>query len=220
MTKGSWNNSRGNDQSSEISYREVPEGGAEMMIRNVLLCTAFIAVLLTSGCSIFKDPNSPWSDKTGDNQIILMQADRRALFTFAGGKAGRACPEPSPDVRADVEAVIKGMFSGSAAVPQGISTEAKGELDATRKVLTSALIKRSQGLQVLRDLSFQACLANLRGDLPGPQYMTFLTITLPRLTNSLITTELLGSMTTDGKSLTKEVIEAIVKYQIIGLAQP
>jgi hypothetical protein len=78
-------------------------------------------------------------------------------------------------------------------VPQGISAEAKGELDATRKLLTSALIKRSKGLQVLRDLSFQACLANLRGDLPGPQYMTFLTITLPRLTNSLITTELLGS---------------------------
>ncbi len=149
-----------------------------------------------------------------------MQADRRAIFTFAGGTAGRACPEPSPDVRADVESAVKGMFSASAAVPQGISAEAKGELDATRKLLTSALIKRSQGLQVLRDLSFQACLANLRGDLPGPQYMTFLTITLPRLTNSLITTELLGSMTADGKSLTKEVIETIVKYQVIGLAQP
>ena len=117
-------------------------------------------------------------------------------------------------------ATIKGMFSGSATVPEGLSVEAKGQLDATRKVITAALLKRSQGLQVLRDLSFQACLANLRGDLPGPQYMTFLTITLPRLTASLITTELLGSMTADGKSLPKDVIEAIVKYQIVGLAQP
>lgn len=190
------------------------------MIRNAVLCTAFSAVLLISGCGVFKDPNSPWSDTAGDSQVILMQADRRALFTYAGGKAGRACPEPSPDVRADIESAVKGMVSGSAAIPQGITAEAKGELDATRKLLTTALIKRSQGLQVLRDLSFQACLANLRGDLPGPQYMTFLTLTLPRLTNSLITTELLGSMTADGKFLTKEVIEAIVKGQVIMLAQP
>ena len=190
------------------------------MIRKVLLCTAFSAVLLTSGCSIFKDPNAPWSDIHDGNQIILMQADRRAIFTFDSGRKGRVCPEPSPDVRADVESAIKGMFSGSATVPEGLSVEAKGQLDATRKVITAALLKRSQGLQVLRDLSFQACLANLRGDLPGPQYMTFLTITLPRLTASLITTELLGSMTAEGKSLPKEVIEAIVKYQIVGLAQP
>jgi len=149
-----------------------------------------------------------------------MQADRRAIFTFDKGKSGRVCPEPSPDVRADIESAVKGMVSGSANLPQQISSEAKAELDATRKLITEALLKRSQGLQVLRDLLFQACLANLRGDLPAERYLTFITITLPRLTSTLITTELISTMTADGKSLSKEIVEAIVKYQVIATGAP
>ncbi len=191
-----------------------------MTVKNLVLCAAMSALLVTTGCSVFSDPNKPRYIKNDDNQVILMQADRRAIFTFDKGKSGRVCPEPSPDVRADVESTIKSLVSGSANVPQGLSAEAKSELDATRKLITEALLKRTQGLQVLRDLLFQACLANLRGDLPGPQYMTFVTVTLPRLTSTLITTELISSMSTDGKTLPKDIVEAIVKYQIVATAAP
>lgn len=184
------------------------------------LYSALPLVLLSTGCSIFNDPNSPKFVKNDDNQVILMQADRRAIFTFDKGQSGRVCPEPSPDVRADVESTIKSLLSASATVPQGITAEGKAELDTTRKLITQALLKRSQGLQVLRDLLFQACLANLRGDLPAPQYLTFVTITLPRLTSTLITTELISTMSTDGKTLPKDIIEAIVKYQVVATATP
>ena len=188
------------------------------MIRKPYLCMGVLAILLTTGCAVFTDPNKPHTIKDGDHYVILMQADRRAVFTFGNDSMGTVCPEPSPDVRADVESAIKGLISGSATTPAGVSAEAKAEIDATRKLVTAALLKRSQGLQVLRDLLFQACLANLRGDLPGPQYMNFVTRTLPRLTSTLITTELLSSRSSTGQALPKDVVDSIVKYQLLGVA--
>jgi hypothetical protein len=190
------------------------------MIGKNLLCTVLSGLFLTAGCNVFSDPDRPQVITNDDNRVILMQADRRAIFTFDKGKSGRVCPEPSPDVRADVESAIKSLISGSVDMPTRLSAEAKTELNETRKLITQALLKRSQGLQVLRDLLFQACVANLRGDLPAPQYMTFVTVTLPRLTSTLITTELISTMTSDGKTLPKEVVEAIVKYQVVATAAP
>lgn len=176
--------------------------------------------LALSACGVLNDPNRPTKIANGDNDVILMQADRRAIFTFDNGASGRVCPEPSPDVRADIDAALRGLISGSANLPSTVTAEARAELDATRNLITQALLTRSQGLQMLRDLLFQACLANLRGDLPGTAYLTFVTVTLPRLTSTLITTELVTRGSSDGRPLPPEIVEAVVKYQLVGTARP
>jgi hypothetical protein len=181
----------------------------------LMLCSVSLA-----SCGVLNDPNGTSTIGNGHNNVILMQADRRAIFTFDDGASGRVCPEPSPDVKADIDAALNSLISGSANLPSTVSAEAKAELDATRKIITQALLTRSQGLQMLRDLLFQACLANLRGDLPGPQYLTFVTVTLPRLTSTLITTELVTRGSSDGKPLPEETVQAIMKYQLLTTATP
>jgi hypothetical protein len=174
---------------------------------------------LLSGCAVFNDPNQPSTYGDEGTRIILTQADRRAVFTFQDDIGGRVCPEPSPDVRVDMDATVESMLEASAAVPESISAAGRAELDATRSLLTQALVTRSQGLQMLRDLLFQACLANLRGDIPGPAYLDFVTITLPKLTATLITTELL-SRTSPDVSISPEAINMLVQYQLLASARP
>ncbi len=135
---------------------------------------------------------SPDSVRYGGGKVYLVQADRRAIFVFhSRDNAGFACPEPSPDVRAAVDRALKTLTDAqlTAAKEQGTGG-AKVSFEATQKLVTESLMERTQGLQVLRDMLFQACLANVRGDMGGLQYVDFVTKTLPRLTTSLIAAEL------------------------------
>jgi hypothetical protein len=149
--------------------------------------------LSSSGCSTLKDPNAVTTIDGNDKgtRITIMQADRRGIFTFSNKQLAHACAEPSPDVRADIDSAVKALLDASAKTPEGITAAAKAELDSTRKLVTAALIQRSQGLQVLRDMLFQACLANVRGDMSPPQYVNFITVTLPKLTGTLISAEMI-----------------------------
>jgi hypothetical protein len=176
-------------------------------------------IALLSGCAVFNDPNQPSTFGDEGTRIILTQADRRAVFTFQDGVGGRVCPEPSPDVRVDIDSTVESLLEASASVPESISAAGRAELDATRSLVTQALVTRSQGLQMLRDLLFQACLANLRGDIPGPAYLDFVTVTLPKLTATLITTELL-SRTSPDVPISPEAINMLVQYQILASARP
>ena len=179
-----------------------------------------VCIGVLSGCSVFNDPNQPNTISDGGNRIILTQADRRAVFTFRDGPGGRVCPEPSPDVQADITSALKGLIEGSASVPESISAEGQAQLEATRSLVTQALITRSQGLQMLRDLLFQACLANLRGDIPATAYVNFVTQVLPRLTSTLITTELVSRTSADGSGISPEALNILLQYQLVGSAKP
>jgi hypothetical protein len=155
------------------------------------------AVFLTVGCAALRDPNAVVSMNNDKSKVFVTQADKRAIFTFPN-RIAYACPEPSPDVKADVESAIKALLDASANLPNSITPAAKIELDTTRKLITASLLQRSQGLQVLRDMLFQACLANLRSDMDPTQYVNFVTATLPSLTITLITAEMVTKTKTNG----------------------
>jgi hypothetical protein len=127
----------------------------------------------------------------GGGRVHFVQAEKRAVFVFhERSNAGFACPEPSPDVRANVERAVKALSDVQAKNPNDGQIQAKQTMDATNKMITDSLMQRTQGLQVLRDMLFQACLANVRGDMSGLQYVSFVSNTLPKLTTSLIATEM------------------------------
>jgi hypothetical protein len=155
----------------------------------ILTLIAISIAFLQVGCSVWSDPSAVQSIDNDKSKVLITQADKRAIFIFKD-KAAYACPEPSPDVRADIDATVKALLDVSAKLPQDITPTAKAELDSTRKLITAALLQRSQGLQVLRDMLFQACLANLRGDMEPTRYVSFITQTLPTITTTLIAAEM------------------------------
>jgi hypothetical protein len=121
----------------------------------------------------------------GSGKVHLVQADRRAIFVFPErDKAGFACAEPSPDVSAAVERAVKAITEAQGKLPKQGEVKVTQDTQATQKIVMDSLMERTQGLQVLRDMLFQACLANVRGDMSGLQYVTFVSSTLPKLTTS------------------------------------
>ncbi len=148
-------------------------------------------VLAVAACGQPSITAHPEAVDTNKDQALLVQADRRAIFTFKEREKAYACPEPSPDVKADVDMAVKSLASLGAKLPESVSADIKAELEANRKLITAGLLQRTQGLQVLRDMLFQACLANLRGDMKPEVYTSFVTQTLPKLTTTLIAAELL-----------------------------
>lgn len=170
-------------------------------------------VLMAQGCATFSDPSGVVSIDTEKGKMVIMQADKRAVFTFPS-RAAYACPEPSPDVKTDIDAAIKSLVDISAKLPNDVTATAKSELEATRKLVTAALLQRSQGLQVLRDMLFQACLANLRGDMDPKIYGSFVTVTLPNLTTTLITSEMVTKTNGNNAVLEGEDLRAFLQFVI------
>lgn len=180
-----------------------------MSIRNLVFALLTVAVL--SGCSTLLDPNTVTIIDNNKSKVVITQADKRAIFTFPS-RTAYACPEPSPDVKADVESAVKALLEGTAKLPNEVSSTAKAELESTRKLLTVALLTRSQGLQVLRDMLFQACLANLRGDMDPKQYVSFVTATLPNLTTTLITAEMVTKANGDKAILHGDDLKSFLQF--------
>src|SRR5688500_7662646 len=101
-----------------------------MAYRNVSL--ALSSLLAAAGCSALNDPNALAQVGNDTSRVVVTQADKRAIFMF-GAKNAYACPEPSPDVRADIDSTVKALLDVSAKLPDTTSATAKTELDATRK---------------------------------------------------------------------------------------
>jgi hypothetical protein len=185
------------------------------MVAGIVVLVSVGIAFLSAGCSVFRDPSAIQSVKNDRSMILVTQADKRAVFTFEDKNKAFACPEPSPDVRVDIESAVKALLEASANLPETITATAKSELDASRKLITAALLERSQGLQGLRDMLFQACLANLRGDMDRERYVLFVTNALPTLTATLITTEMV-TKGNDGKPILsgpdlKELLSFVIK---------
>lgn len=180
-----------------------------------LAVSSCIICLTAAGCSTLRDPNSVVTVNNQTSKVVVTQADKRAIFIFDNKSSGYACPEPSPDVKADIDASVKALLDTSAKLPNDVSAAARAELDATRKLVTAALLQRSQGLQVLRDMLFQACLANLRGDMSPNQYANFVTSTLPKLTNTLITTEMIAKQDDGVTRLAGKDLEVFLNFLIL-----
>jgi hypothetical protein len=150
-------------------------------------------------------------------KVHLVQADKRAIFVFhQRSNAGFACPEPSPDVRAAVERAVKALGEVQSKLPKDEgSLQLKSTVDATKKLVTDSLMERTQGLQVLRDMLFQACLANVRGDMSGVQYVSFVSATLPKLTTSLIATELVTRQESGAVKLTGADLQTFLNFLVL-----
>jgi hypothetical protein len=172
-----------------------------------------VLILLSCGCSIFGDPNGVVTIGTEKSRMVIMQADKRAIFTFPNRQA-YACPEPSPDVKTDIDTALKSLAEVSAKLPNDVTATAKSELEATRKLIMTSLLQRSQGLQVLRDMLFQACLANLRGDMDPKVYGSFVTVTLPNLTTTLITSEMVTKTNGDKPVLSGPDLNSFLQFVI------
>jgi hypothetical protein len=170
-------------------------------------------MLLSCGCSTFGDPTGVVTIGTEQSRMVIMQADKRAIFTFPNRQA-YACPEPSPDVKTDIDTAIRSLAEVSAKLPNDITAAAKNELEATRKLVSASLLQRSQGLQVLRDMLFQACLANLRGDMDPKVYGSFVTVTLPSLTTTLITSEMVTKTNGATAVLTGNDLNSFLQFVI------
>lgn len=176
---------------------------------------SFLLVLGLSGCAVLKDPNAVVTVDGANSKVAITQADKRAVFLFDQKSNAYACPEPSPDVKADVEGALKALLDTSAKVPDKLEGAAKLEFDATRKIVTAALLQRSQGLQVLRDMLFQACLANLRGDMSSIQYHSFISRTLPQLTMTLIAAEMVTKQDSGKPALTGEDLKLFLNFLVL-----
>ena len=150
-------------------------------------------------------------------KVHLVQADRRAIFVFhQRGNAGFACPEPSPDVRATMERAVRALGEAQAQMPKGEgAAQLKSSMDATNKLVMDSLMERTQGLQVLRDMLFQACLANVRGDMSGVQYVSFVSATLPKLTTSLIATELVTRQEAGATKLSGSDLQTFLNFLVL-----
>jgi len=154
----------------------------------------------------------------GGGKVHFVQAEKRAVFVFnQPSNAGFACPEPSPDVRAAIDRVIKGFAEAKGNLPKEGSADLTATLDSTRKLVTESLMQRTQGLQVLRDMLFQACLANVRGDMGSLQYVNFISNTLPRLTTSLIATELLTKQDNEKLKLSSAELQIFLNFLILNM---
>lgn len=183
-----------------------------MIMRMSLLPFAVGTSLFMAGCSTLTDPNSVVIIDNDRSKVLVTQADKRAIFTFPNSGKAYACPEPSPDVKADIDAAVKSLLEVSSKLPNDMTATAKTELDSTRKLVTAALLQRSQGLQVLRDMLFQACLANLRGDMRPEAYTAFVTTTLPNLTKTLIAAEMATKANGDKSILGGDDLKAFFSF--------
>ena len=160
-------------------------------------------------------PEEPTID-FGGGRVHFVAAQKRAVFVFHERvNAGFACPEPSPDVRENTERLVKAVVDVQGKAPKDASFASKQGLDANTKVVTDALMQRTQGLQVLRDMLFQACLANVRGDMSGLQYVNFISTTLPKLTTSLIATELVTRQETSAKPMSNADLQVFLNFLLL-----
>lgn len=183
-----------------------------------LTALGLVAVAITAW--IYRDAVFGSEESTVEyagGKVHMVQADKRAIFVFhQRTNAGFACPEPSPDVRAAVERAVKALNEVQTKMPkEDGSLQLKSSVDATRKVVTDSLMERTQGLQVLRDMLFQACLANVRGDMSGVQYVSFVSATLPKLTTSLIATELVTRQESGAVKLSGADLEKFLNFLVL-----
>jgi hypothetical protein len=185
-----------------------------------ILVALLFAVVAGAPAWIYRDAIFGGEETTVEyagGKVHMVQADKRAIFVFhQRTNAGFACPEPSPDVRAAVERAVKALNEVQTKMPKDDgSLQLKSSVDATRKVVTDSLMERTQGLQVLRDMLFQACLANVRGDMSGVQYVSFVSATLPKLTTSLIATELVMRQESGAVKLSSADLQTFLNFLVL-----
>jgi hypothetical protein len=129
-------------------------------------------------------------------------------------------------VAANLTDSLKALLEGKGSVPEGISLDAKAQLEQTRQLAIQALITRSQGLQNLRDITYQACIAKLNGFITETQYAQIFRAALSG-TTALIAAELVaakvvvpGTGTSPAVKLDKEVVQEMLNFVQLMAATP
>ncbi len=139
----------------------------ELMTRS---CAVLVAMVMLGGCGAggaktFKKFNI---DK-GDS-IAIDATTRVILVTQKGGATNDqfvVCGEPSPDA---IVASFGAKATVKAAVPQGLSGEAGGEISQTAK----SIAVRTATIQLLRDGLYRSCEAVINGMIGKTEYLTIL----------------------------------------------
>jgi hypothetical protein len=181
----------------------------------VLSMMAISLMLSLSGC--LADQAGVSTVDIGKPHAYFVEADKRVVVSYDG--AGIFCTEPSPDVKTDLSDTVKQLLEASAKLPNTVDASVKEQFERTSQMITTALISRSQGLQLQRDILFQACLAQLRGDISKETYTQIMRATLAS-SASVIVVELLAEATKQGHPLTDAQAQSILNFVMLTMAQP
>ncbi len=109
-------------------------------------------------------------DESGRSRVL--KADQRIILTKPRGESARtatvACAEPNPDIAVGRNVTVN--VTGKAGAGQA-ATPATGELQVGTAVTeTLHELKRSNAIQVLRDIGYRVCEAYLNGAIGEEEY--------------------------------------------------
>jgi hypothetical protein len=134
------------------------------------------AVASLSGCALFSSDKQPViedhiNDWNGKEKIgILSTTAERREVVFKMPK-NQFCAEAPPDIAESLSSSLSAMAQGSVKDTTAAEVTARLEVAKTFATTIATLFRRSQGVQLFRDGSFNLCEAYLNGAIDGPQYI-------------------------------------------------
>ena len=139
------------------------------------IVASFVAAVSLSGCgSAFfasRTTNPVVWDTLGKYQALSTEAGRRTVLFR---KDGMVCAEPPADA---LEAYANAFSaaakaSGNGPVPSGtVTVDVSGNVARAMATSTAPFMYRTQGLQFMRDASFNLCIMLLNGVINNAQYV-------------------------------------------------
>lgn len=141
------------------------------------LILAIFAVVNLSGCALFSSTNeqpviedhiTDWIGRKKIGVLSTTAARREVVFQMP---SNRFCAEAPPDVAESLSSSLSLLAQGSGKEPtSSVDVTARLEVARTLATTIATLFRRSQGVQLFRDGSFNLCEAHLNGAIDGPQY--------------------------------------------------
>jgi len=89
-----------------------------------------------------------------------------------GANAGAICAEPPPDVGEALAKSLSASLTADIATQAGAKGEGEVEFDRELATAVTALLRRSQGLQLLRDQNYDLCVDRMNGWLSNTEYQS------------------------------------------------
>ncbi|MEO3429515.1 hypothetical protein AAFN88_11690 [Pelagibius sp. CAU 1746] len=146
--------------------------------------------------------------KDGDLSLVRMGAESRAILTKRFGDTTLVCAEPAPDVGLAAQRTAQFMARGGGKNSAAGEADAELELNSNQIDNMQRLLRRTQGLQNLRDILFRACEAYINGAIYRETYASIYTQAV-ETTSVIMGIELIA-----GSSLPPEQTEVLVRALI------
>lgn len=141
------------------------------------LILAIFAIVNLSGCALFsptseqpviEDHITDWIGRKKIGVLSTTAARREVVFQMP---SNRFCAEAPPDIAESLSSSLSLLAQGSGKEPTS-SVDVTARLQVAKTLVTTiaTLFRRSQGVQLFRDGSFNLCEAYLNGAIDEPQY--------------------------------------------------